>query len=333
MPDVVTVIDTLARHADNPSAYLALNADTCHFDVPSIDGVIAYRNLGRRHIAQFGGVFAAPEDQPALLEAFLNHAREQRKSVISVQLMRSDAELYARHGFTVNQLGADYARSLEHFSLAGKKFVPLRNKISRAKRAGVTVGEVGVDDAAPEDLEGALAGVDRVWLRAKGRHVKPLSFMVGELGGPGGAARRLFVARGGAGEILAYISFSPVYGPRSGWLHDLSRKVPDAPPGVLETIVVFAVERFRAEGVDYLHFGFTPFTGLDPANEVTGRSGIVSRVVRLLADHGASVYPAADQLAYKEKWGLDTREPEYVAFQGGVTPGKVWSLLRVTNIA
>ena len=72
-----------------------------------------------------------------LLAGFLDFARVQRRKVVTVQLMWQDAELYATYGFTVNQLGADYARELSAFSLRGKTYVQLRNKVSRARRAGV----------------------------------------------------------------------------------------------------------------------------------------------------------------------------------------------------
>jgi lysylphosphatidylglycerol synthetase-like protein (DUF2156 family) len=182
-------------------------------------------------------------------------------------------------------------------------------------------------------VNGALDTIDRAWLRSKGRHVKELQFMVGQRTGSAQSLRRLFLARDDAGSVLGYISFSPVYGNRSGWLHDLSRRHPDAPPGVLELIVVTAVEAFQAEGSAYLHFGFTPFTSVSAENEVPGSSAVARRIVRLLADHGAAIYPAADQLAYKEKWGLNLIQPEYVAFHGRISVGAVWNLLRLTNAA
>src|SRR5690349_18143906 len=82
------VVDTLRRRADNPSAFLALNAGTQHFTTPGIDGVIAYRRAGRRTIVQLGGVFADPADQPRLLAAFLAHATQLRRRVVAVQLLR-----------------------------------------------------------------------------------------------------------------------------------------------------------------------------------------------------------------------------------------------------
>ena len=104
-----TVAGILARRAENPSAFLALNDETCHFTVDGVDGVIAYRLAGRRTIVQLGGVFADPDpspDQPLLLAAFLDFAHIRRRTVVAVQLMRKDAELYATYGFTVNLVGA-----------------------------------------------------------------------------------------------------------------------------------------------------------------------------------------------------------------------------------
>jgi lysylphosphatidylglycerol synthetase-like protein (DUF2156 family) len=327
--ELLDAVGVLQRHAENPSAFLALNNQTLRFSTPEVDGFVAYRLAGRRAVVQLGGPFADPADQPELLGAFLRHARSLRRRVVAAQLMQPDAELYAAHGFTVNQLGADYARDLDGFDLRGKKHMQLRNKISRARRAGVTVQE---EEHLPA-LASELDDVDHSWLRAKGRHVKELQFLVGERGGPAQPLRRLFVARGTDGQVLGYVSFCPVHGSRAGWLHDLSRRRADAPPGVLELIVVTAVEEFRGEGAGFLHFGLTPFTSLSSAYEVASVSATAQRVVGLLASRGAALYPAADQLAYKEKWGPDLVQPEYVAFQGRLSLGGIWALLRLTNAA
>jgi lysylphosphatidylglycerol synthetase-like protein (DUF2156 family) len=329
-PELVEAAGVLRRHASNPSAFLALNAETSRFTVPGVDGFAAYRRAGRCMV-QLGGVFADPQDQDRILDELVARADRDRCRLVAVQLLGADADRYAAKGFTVNQLGASYGRSLIEFNLKGKAHMQLRNKISRARRAGVVVSEVGVDRPASAALEAELDAVDAQWLAGKGRHVKELAFMVGERKGPVASLRRLFVATDAGGALLGYITFSPVYGAHAGWLHDLSRRRPDATPGTMELVIVTAVERFRAEGARYLHFGLTPFTGLDTAHERVGHSGVAAHLVHLLAAHGRHVYPAADQVAYKQKWAPDLVQPEYVAFRGGVSLRSVWRLLRLTN--
>ena len=53
-------------------------------------------------------------------------------------------------------------------------------------------------------------------------------------------------------------------------------------------------------------------------------------LVRQLAARGAAVYPAATQLAYKEKWAPHAVIPEYVAFQGRAS---LYGFLQVFNAA
>ena len=320
----VDVARALRDYADNPSAYLALNEGNAYFCVPDIPGVVAYREAGR-YWMQFGGPFAAAEDRGALLRAFLDRAARQRRKVVAVALQRADAELYAMNGFVVNQIGSTYAVDLTRFSLRGKRFVRLRNKVSRASRAGLQIVEV---DAA--DWSANVQAIDAAWLHGKGRHVKQLEFLVGEIGGEAQRFRRMF-AGVIAGKPVAYVSYVPAFGTRSGWLHDLSRRIPDAPPGVMEAINMHAIVTFQQEGADWLHFGFTPFVGLSAKAEVSSASGIVARIVRLLAEHGRVVYPADSQLDYKNKWCPDVVAPEYLGFHNTVSPAAIWKLLRITR--
>ena len=299
-------------HADNPSSFLAVNEGNSVFTHGDGPGVVAYRQAGR-YLVQFGGPFAPESDQADLLKAFLAFAGEQDRTVVGVQLQARDVDLYRANGFTVNQVGASYAVDLTRFSLKGSRFMQLRNKISRCHRAGVTVFESTVEQWAD-----AMRGIDSVWLAGKGEHAPQLEFLVGQTGGPMQSRRRLFVAVQD-GELVGYISYSPVYGSRSGWMHDLSRRRPDYLPGVMEAINKTAIDTFIAEGVRWLHFGFTPFTGLADDLEPAGHSPGFSALMHLLWEHGEEVYPAQTQLAYKNKWAPHLVLPEYVAFQGSAS--------------
>ena len=317
------LLEAIRSHGDNPSAFLALNEGNQHFVVPELAGAVAYRPAGR-YLIQFAGPFAAQEHRAELLKRFVAFAAGQRRRVLAVQLQQPDALLYAANGFAVNQIGASYAVDLEQFTLRGGKFMRLRNKVSRAMRSGLVIEEATEADGA------ALDAIDVTWLHAKSPHAKALTFLVGERSGPVQHLRRVFVGRID-GQVQGYISYSPVYGSRPGWMHDLTRRRPDSPPGVMEAINVAAIERMRAEDQGWLHFGFTPFSSLDPAVEMSTAGPMVGRIVRLLAKHGERVYPTRTQLDYKEKWGPHAVLPEYVAFHGRPRLGAVWGLLRATN--
>jgi lysylphosphatidylglycerol synthetase-like protein (DUF2156 family) len=306
-----SVLDAISSYtqAENASAFLTLNQGTDAFTSPDVPGVIAYRKAGN-YLVQLGGAFAPPESYEQLLEAYLAYAREHGYSLVGVQLQRADAEIYARHGFTINQIGASWAVSLPEFSLRGSKFMQLRNKISRAFRNGLEVREVSA-----EDWTEAIAIIDKAWLNSKGEDAHELEFLVGQVGGEVQSHRRLFLGQI-EDEPVGYISYSPVYGQRAGWMHDLSRRIPDGSPGLMEAINSTAIEVFRGEGVGWLHFGFTPFTGLDAAGELPGHSLGFQWLMHALFAQGADLYPAQTQLAYKQKWAPTLSIPEYIAFQG-----------------
>jgi lysylphosphatidylglycerol synthetase-like protein (DUF2156 family) len=319
-----SVLAAIAENSDNPSAFLAANSGNSHFTHPAAPGVIAYRTVGR-HLVQFGGPFAPAAHRAELLRRFGEFAAAGGRRVVAVQLQSTDTDTYAAAGYTVNQVGASYAVDLAEFTLRGSKFVKLRNKISRAHRSGLTVTEV-----AQESWQSAMTELDEVWLSSKGKHAKPLEFLVGEYGGAAQRHRRLFAGTID-GRLAGYISYSPAYGSRPGWLHDLSRRRPDGPPGVMEAVNHAAIETFRAEGAHWLHFGFTPFTGLSAELEVLGASRWFRWLVGQLWTRGESVYPARTQLAYKTKWAPHAVLPEYVAFSGGASLAGFLRIFKAAN--
>jgi lysylphosphatidylglycerol synthetase-like protein (DUF2156 family) len=315
-------LDDIARYADHPSAFLACNDGVDHFTSASVPGVIAHRRRGGS-VFLFGGPFAPAEHRGPLLDEFRERVAAPRSRLVAAQVRAADVPLFAERGWTVNQLGSSYAIDLARFSLRGKALAKIRQNMSRARREGVTVREVPAGEHPP-----ALDEIDRRWLRDKGWHVKRMTFLVGERHGRGAPHRRLFVAERD-GAVIGYVSYSPAYGSRPGWLYDLTRRTPDASVGTVELINFAALQAFTEEGAEWLHLGLTPFAGLVP--EPDGAHALLTRMVRLIADRGAFVYPARSQQAFKLKWAPHVIEPEYVAFRGGPRPSSLWQLFRITN--
>lgn len=310
--------------ADNPSAFLAVNSGNSYFESDDSPGVIVYRTAGR-YLVQLGGPFAPVDTRARLLQEFVAFANEQSRQIVTVQLQGADADPYRAQGFTINQIGASYAIDLEGFSLRGTAFMQLRNKISRSLRSGLKISEVPLEPWYDQMRE-----LDKSWLGTKGEGTKPLEFLIGQYGGAYQPLRRLFVGVLDD-KLVGYITYSPVYGAQAGWLHDLTRRHPDSPPGVMEAINKTAIDTFKAEGTRYLHFGFTPFTSLQVKPQLPGHSEAFHWFMGHLWQFGEGVYPAQTQLAYKEKWAPDIILPEYVAFQNGASIPALVHIFRACN--
>ena len=314
----------LSRFIDHPSGYLALSARNERYTVDGVPGFIAFRAQGR-HLVTLGGVHAPELAWPTLLDGFLAFAALHKRRVVAVQLREAQAPLYRSRGFTVNRFGASYSLALDGFSLAGTKRMKLRNKIKRARAAGLRVVELGRDLPRDEQRFAALREVSAAWLAGKAR--PELDFMIGELGAPTDEERRVFVALRGD-QIAGFITYVPSWGARPGWLHDLTRRRPDAPTGTMELLNAVAIERFVAEGARWLHFGFTPF--VVEGAEGPGASSLLAWGLRALWRWGQAIYPARSQVDYKLKWGPSVVEPELVAC-APLSVRAVVDLLRVTR--
>ena len=236
------------------------------------------------------------------------------------------AELFLGRGFTLNQLGTSFGLTLPRFTLNGAQKMQLRNKISRARRAGLRIAEVGRDAPRDEDTFAKLHAISAEWLGGKRR--PELDFMTGEIGLPDDLRRRVFIILDGRDQALGFITYVPAWGERPGYLHDLSRRLPTAPPGAMELCNAHAIERMSAEGARFLHFGFTPF--VVDAMERPGANRVAAWAVRGLRRWGKVIYPADSQAQYKLKWCPDIVEREYIAARP-LSVRAVIDLLRLTR--
>jgi lysylphosphatidylglycerol synthetase-like protein (DUF2156 family) len=318
----------LSDHIDHPSGYLALSPRNLRFSVPGISGFVSFRCQGRYRLV-LGGVHAPAECRAELLDAFLRDGASDGARVVALQVRAQDVALFRSRGFRVDAFGSTFALGLKSFTFAGTKRMKLRNRIKRARDAGIIVAELGRDRACPPGLWARLGEISRAWLETKGGH--ELDLLVGELGRPGDPDRRVFVAFDRQERPLGFITYVPVWGERPGVLHDLTRRAPDAPTGVMELINATALAGFQAEELRFLHFGFTPFlVGLGGAAVERPDHWLVPHLVRLIGRWGRAIYPARTQLQYKQKWAPELVETEYIAFQD-VSLGALFALLIATR--
>lgn len=142
--------------------------------------------------------------------------------------------------------------------------------------------------------------------------------------------RRVFTGRVGD-EVVASVTYLPVFGSRPGWLHHTAHRAPGAPEGALEAVGLAAVRVFAAEEAQWLHLGFTPFAGLGTQYELGSASALAARLLRLVGGRGEWRRAAAERLARQRIWDPHLVQPGYLAWRGRAAAGALGELLRLAK--
>ena len=310
---------------DHTSGYLALSPRKDRFTVASGPGFVSYKEKGK-HLFSFGGIHAPKSFRAELLDRFLDEAAQRRREVIVLQLPEDQIDLFVSRQFAVNQMGSSCGIRLGEFRFSGTRRMKLRNKIKRARESGLTILEVGREIPDRESTYQRIFQVSDAWVKEKGG--KELDFLVGEIGQTGQQDRRIFLICDKQSRIVGFITYVPVWGRYPGYLHDLTRRLKEAPVGAMELCNAFALERFKEERVRHLHFGFTPF--IVDKTKRAGESRVLALLIRALGRYGARLYPAQSQFMYKQKWAPDIIEREYIAFRK-FSPRSLFDVMTLTR--
>ena len=299
----------------NPIAYLALGPRLNYFWAAE-DACAGYRLAGRIAIC-LGDPIAPPGRLDQAVAAFTRHCDAQDWTAAFYQVESRSA--YERLGYLVVPVGADAVVDTAAFDLAGKARADLRYAVKRCEREGVSFTFTGGDEAlraAGQEIRDLSAR----WLaRDKGPE---MAFSLGTVESLDDPEIVVGIARSSAGRVEAIISLLPTTG-RSGWTLDLMRRQPDAVYGVMEALIVRAVEEARGRGLREVSLGLAP-VGLDSHAEPEQR-----RALRIAYSGVARFQRSRSLHHFKSKFG-PRWETRYLAVeQATLLPEVLLALARV----
>ena len=302
----------MARWGAAPLHFFALLPDKrCLFSGPGErEWGIAYRVLGRQALA-LGDPFGDPAAAEAAVAAFAALCRRQGWKPVWYQTVQSS--IYGQAGLHTVKVGEDAQIALTNFSLAGKKYVKLRNDLRRVEKSGVALETYGPDCPPPAECTTEMEAISQSWRKA---HKASEGWFA--MGGFDPKSRlfaesRYFVARDmQTGRVVAFTTFVPILGPdHPGWTLDLMRRRPDAQHGVMDFLIVSAAAQFAAEGAKVLSLGLSPLAGDDDPAEAAA----TSHVRRFLYTRLNRAYNFQGLHTFKAKFATHW-EPRFLAYSG-----------------
>jgi lysyl-tRNA synthetase class 2 len=241
-------------HGSDTLAFFKLRGDQHYFFSHDGRAFVGYRI--ENGVLLVSGDPVGPEDAfPDLFRQLRAFAAARGLKLGAVGASERVGPLYQGLGLRTIYLGDEAIIELERFSLEGRQIRKVRQSVSRLSKAGYRA-ELHV---LSELDAGTLEQVESVLERGRqGAPERGFSMAMDDLCGQHGEDTLVMLARDEAGAIRGVLHFVPVFGRAAASL-SFMRRDPDTPNGLMEFMVVRAIELLREHGLAELSLNFAAF--------------------------------------------------------------------------
>src|SRR6266487_967302 len=306
--------ELMLDYGSNSLAFFGLAPENRHFLTPDGAGLVNYRLVSNGAVV-LGDPVCSSEAFEQVTQSFLDFCAHQKWHVAFYQAASEHLAAYRARNLHAFKMGEEAILYPQTFTLRGSAMANVRISSRRAERDGVTLH--WYQGVPSREVMQQLEHVSSTWLEYKaGSHAEETGFSTGRLDEVIESAERADaiahlsvpsysshkaiprfvtgVATTNAGTACAFVTFTPIYGDVTtegmvigeqcklrgwGWSLDLMRRVPDAPPGVMELLLVGAMDRFRSYGAHVVSFGLVALA--DISQEMTS---VERKLVSLATD-------------------------------------------------
>ena len=324
--------ELLRLYGGHTLSFFGLAPKQRHFLAPGGTGLVNYQ-LTRKVAVVLGDPVCAPEAREQTTRSFLDFCALHRWRVAFYQASPERLAVYRSLRLRAFKMGEEAILYPQTFTLQGSALANVRTSCRRAEREGVRIQ--WYEGVPPLEGMQHLEDISRVWLDQKaGKQATERGFgmgrvdeltesaeraeMIAAISTPAPvlplAAPRLLtaVAKMGTGQPCAFVTFTPIYGCLAseamvpgrqsemqgwGWTLDLMRRVRNAPPGVMELLLVRAMERFRLCGAHRVSLGLVALADSRQEMTVAGRA-----LASFVTDRMALLRSSRTLFAFKQKF-------------------------------
>lgn len=249
--EAARVAGLVRQYGDSSVAAFAADPESDWFFSPNGRAVIAYR-YESDVLLVIGDPIGPPEEIPSLLEAFERFCRDHDWRFAFYQARPERLAEYRARGWRAVHIGEDPIVNPATFTLEGGALANVRRNVHKIAKLPIDVRHfvpgVSPFDAArdPDGLLDELRAVSARWLAGRAGGEK--GFCMGRFDPHRLGDVWLTVAwNRDARRVEGFCTWVPIPA-RRGWSLDLMRRRDDAPPGLMDFLVVRCIEDARARG-------------------------------------------------------------------------------------
>jgi phosphatidylglycerol lysyltransferase len=299
-------------HGYNAHALVGIATGTCLWTCTETEGAVAYNQFGKVWLVP-GDPLASVENLAKVSDCFLQKAREEGRVVGFMPATEQFAKQSSGLGLRAIKIGSAPYFDLATWAPRGDRAKKARAGVNQARRAGVYVSEVKVD----ERLISETNCLCKSWLTTRRSAIKfEWLFTVDPFQHK--EQKKYFTARDANGRLVGFLAVSPIPA-RVGWyLEDVLRSK-NAPNGTTDLLVFEVLDSLKRSGAKLATLG----TALMATDGVADPDIHVSRVLSTAAwfvAGGFSIFYNFDGVRrFKAKFAPSWWESEYVLISQNVT--------------
>jgi phosphatidylglycerol lysyltransferase len=311
-------LSDLKKYAKNSLSFLTLS-DSLQTFHPSCGGYIAYKTFFKSATI-LGDPIVSQQCMQQALDEFTQEMKSKKYHMNFFLCTDESIRSLRKKGFTCLYVGMEGVVELNNFSIAGRKNWKIRSSVNYAKKHDMIVKEYTYKNHRSQDIEKQICSIANEWEELK--KTPELSFAFGSVDFTTPDAARYFYCEY-QGEIVAFISYYPIYGSNSYYL-DLTRRAIESPRGAIDYCIVKSFEMLKNEDVKKVYIGFSPFSFLSKGSLFNSR--FYSNLFTIGKPFFEFGYPAKSEFFFKKKFST-TWEPNYVVFYPRISIRNLLSLI------
>jgi lysyl-tRNA synthetase class 2 len=263
--------EVVRRHGSDTLAYFKLRRDAHYLFSPDGRAFVGYRI--ENGVLLVSGDPVGPDDAlPALATAVCRFSELHGLELAALGASERVLPLWRQAGLRTLYVGDEAIVETHSFSLEGRSIRKVRQSVSRLENAGFRaslVAAADLDEATTAELE----HVSTLW--RDGSSERGFAMAMDSLRCEERPEGSIVVARDADRRVRGFLQFVPAFGRPAASLAAM-RRDRETPNGLMEFLVVRAIELLRAEGIEELSLNFAAFARFmqrprNPAERMIGR--------------------------------------------------------------
>jgi pimeloyl-ACP methyl ester carboxylesterase len=280
---------------------------------PETEGAVVFNEVGKVWLVP-GDPLASDGDQAAVADRFLRASRAQGRSVGFMPATERFAKYSGQLGLRAVKIGSVPYFDLATWAPRGDRAKKARAGVNQARRAGVQVAQV-ID--VDEKLIRETACLCKHWLTTRRSPTKFGWLFAVDLF-QHSERKKYFTARDPGGRLVGFLAASPIPA-RQGWYLEDVLRLPEAPNGTADLLVVEVLQSLQREGAKLATLGTGPMAmegTPDPSIQCSSR---LSQTIRIVAGVFAIFYNFDGVRRFKAKFAPSWWESEYILISRNIT--------------